>query len=125
MFEQVNIIYGEIVKKMTVMVGDFSQKEILFAKNKIGNLLAQRDVGKIYQLKVAKFKEKLAILTFKVNNSQQIEQFSDLIIKAKGIYRVYISSGSINRRNIVQKNSRFSYLNVAQGRMNLLCHKQR
>ncbi len=115
MFEQVNIIYGEIVKKMTVMVGDFSQKEILFAKNTIGNLLAQRDVGKIYQLKVAKFKEKLAILTFKVNNSQQIEQFSDLIIKAKGIYRVYISSGSINRRNIVQKNSRFSYLNIAQG----------
>lgn len=114
MFEQVNIIYGEIVKKMTVMMGDFSQKEILFTKNTIGNSLAQRDVGKIYQLKVAKFKEKLAILTFKVNNSQQIEQVSDLIIKAKGIYRVYISSGSINRRNIVQKNSRFSDLNVAQ-----------
>lgn len=36
MFEQVNIIYGEIVKKMTVMMGDFSQKEILFTKNTIG-----------------------------------------------------------------------------------------
>ena len=114
MFEQVNIIYGEMVKKMTVMVGDFSQKEILFAKNTIGNLLAQRDVGKIYQLKVAKFKEKLAILTFKVNNSQQIEQFSDLIIKAKGVHKVYICRKSINRWNIGQKDGRFSCLNVAQ-----------
>ena len=115
MFEQVNIIYGEMVKKMTVMVGDFSQKRSYLRKIRSVICLLKRDVGKIYQLKVAKFKEKLAILTFKVNNSQQIEQFSDLIIKAKGIYRVYISSGSINRRNIVQKNSRFSYLNVAQG----------
>lgn len=32
MFEQVNIIYGEIVKKMTVMVGDFSQKRSYLRK---------------------------------------------------------------------------------------------
>ncbi len=46
---------------------------------------------------------------------EQVNIIYGEMIKAKGIYRVYISSGSINRRNIVQKNSRFSYLNVAQG----------
>ena len=115
MFEQVNIIYGEMVNKVTVMMACYEENNTVLAKKMIENSLAQICVEKKFQLKSKKNAEKFAISSFKVNNSQQIEQFSDLIIKAKGIYRVYISSGSINRRNIVQKNSRFSYLNVAQG----------
>lgn len=109
-----DIIYGEMVDKMTVMLGSYPKINTFSAKKMISNKLAQKDVEKKLQLKVGKMGKKFAIFTFKVNNYQQIEQFSDLIIKAKGIYKVYKCGEDINPRNIEQKNRRFSRLNVAQ-----------
>lgn len=114
MFEQVNIIYSEIVNKITVMMGCYEKSNTVLAKKMIVNLLAQIYVEKKFQLKRKKNAEKFAISSFKVNNSQQIEQFSDLIIKPKGVHKVYICRKSINRWNIGQKDGRFSCLNVAQ-----------
>lgn len=114
MFEQVNIIYGEMVSKLAEMMGCYEKNNTGLAKKMIGNSLAQIRVEKKFQLKREKNAEKFAISSFKVNNSQQIEQFSDLIIKPKGVHKVYICRKSINRRNIGQKDGRFSCLNVAQ-----------
>ncbi len=49
---------------MTVMVGDFSQKRSYLRKIRSVICLLKRDVGKIYQLKVAKFKEKTRYFDF-------------------------------------------------------------
>lgn len=114
MFEQVNIICGEMINKTTLMMGCYVRSNTLSVKKMNRKSLAQRCVEKKFQLKVRKNEEKFAISTFKVNNSQQIEQFSDLIIKAKSIYKVYICRKNINRGNIGQKNGRFSCLNIAQ-----------
>lgn len=114
MFEQVNIIYGEIVNKIAVMMGCYEEDDTILAKKTIENSLAQIHVEKKYQFKSKKNAEKFAISSFKVNNSQQIEQFSDLIIKPKSVRKVYICRKSINRWNIGQKDGRFSCLNVAQ-----------
>ncbi|WP_193014692.1 hypothetical protein [Proteus sp. FME41] len=114
MFEQVDIIYGEMVNQTTVMMVCYAENNTILAKKKIGNSLAQIRVEKKFQLKSKKNVEKFAISSFKVNNSQHIEQFSDLIIKPKCVHEVYICRKSINRRNIGQKGGRFSGLNVAQ-----------
>ncbi|MEQ4987819.1 hypothetical protein ACBQ20_04165 [Proteus vulgaris] len=114
MFEQVSIIYGEIGNQLAVMMKCYEKNSTVLAKKINENSLAQNHVEKKFQLKSKKNAEKFAISSFKVNNSQQIEQFSDLIIKPKGVHKVYICRKSINRRNIGQKDGRFSGLNVAQ-----------
>ncbi|AYY81628.1 MULTISPECIES: hypothetical protein [Proteus] len=114
MFEQVNIIYGEMGNQLAVMMRCYEKNNTVLAKKMIENSLAQNRIEKKFQLKSKKNAEKFAISSFKVNNSQQIEQFSDLIIKPKGVHKVYICRKSINRRNIGQKGGRFSCLNVAQ-----------
>ncbi|WP_311746540.1 hypothetical protein [Proteus penneri] len=114
MFEQVNIIYREIVNKVTVMMACYEKNNTILAKKMIENSLAQIGVEKKFQLKSKKNEEKFAISSFKVNNSQQIEKFSDLIIKPKSVHKVYICRKNINRWNIGQKDGRFSCLNVAQ-----------
>lgn len=114
MFEQVNIIYGEMVNKITVMMACYEENNTVLAKKMIENSLAQICIEKKFQLKSKKNAEKFAISSFKVNNSQQIEQFSDLIIKPKSVHKVYICRKSINRWNIGQKDGRFSCLNVAE-----------
>ncbi|MBG6027757.1 hypothetical protein I5F10_08080 [Proteus mirabilis] len=114
MFEQVNIIYGEMVNKITVMMVCYEENNTVLAKKMIENSLAQICIEKKFQLKSKKNAEKFAISSFKVNNSQQIEQFSDLIIKPKSVHKVYICRKNINRWNIGQKDGRFSYLNVAE-----------
>ncbi|MEQ4923373.1 hypothetical protein [Proteus hauseri] len=114
MFEQVNIFYGEIAQQSTVLMECYVKINTISAKKMHRDSLAQKRVEKKFQLKTRKNEEKFAISAFRVNNSQQIEQFSDLIIKPKSVHKVYICRKSINRENIGQKNGRFSSLNVAQ-----------
>lgn len=114
MFEQVNIFYGEIASQRTVLMGCYVKVNTILAKKMHRNSLAQKRIERKFQLKREKNEEKFAISSFRVNNSQQIEQFSDLIIKLKSVHKVYICRKSINRENIGQKNGRFSSLNVAQ-----------
>lgn len=114
MLGQVNINYGEAVNQRTVMMGCYAEYNTILAKKKIDNSLAQSDIEEKFQFKNVKSAEKLAFLSLKVNNSQQIEQFSDLIIKPRSVHRVYICRKRINHLNIRQKDGRFSCLTVAQ-----------
>lgn len=114
MFEQVNIIYGDIVDKLTVMMRCYSENKRVTAQQLVKFSLARQNAEALFPLKVRKSDKKFAISTFKVNNSQQIEQFSALIIKAKDIYIENIFFRNIKRENIEQDNEPFSCLNVAQ-----------
>lgn len=124
MFEQVNIIRFSVPMKTlivgkvhTVMVS-FIHYCSLFESKKVNIGLAQHCIGNYAQLSASKKTKKRSFNTVKVNNFQYIEQFSDLVIKAKDIYKVYSYQEKINRRNIEQKNRRFSGLNVAQEYIN-------
>ncbi|OAT45648.1 hypothetical protein M997_2825 [Proteus hauseri ATCC 700826] len=114
MFEQVSIFYGEMANQHTELMASYVKANTVSAEKMHRDSLAQTHTEIKFQLKRKKNEEKFAISSFRVNNSQQIEQFSDLIIKPKGVHKVYICRKSINRENIGQKNGRFSSLNVAQ-----------